>query len=83
MLKQLKGEPAAKGPFAALSAFKDSAWKALNSYTRSGIHPLGRMVDAYPLEMFIANVKVSNALQMVGAMQYCVLTGVKWTSKTT
>lgn len=76
MLIALADVPAAKVPFDALTEFKDGAWKALNSFTHAGIHPLSRMRAGYPLEFLIQNVKVSNALAMVAGMQYCILTGL-------
>ena len=76
MLSALASTPNAKVPFDALSAFKGSAWKALNSYAHAGIHPLSRMTNGYPLELVIANVRVSNALAMIAAMQFCILTGI-------
>lgn len=66
----------AKVPFDALSEFKGSTWKALNSYAHAGIHPLSRMVAGYPTELVITNVKISNALAVVAARQFCVLTGI-------
>ncbi|MGV8959511.1 MAG: DUF6988 family protein [Stenotrophomonas sp.] len=76
MLAAISGIPNAKVPYEALSEFKESAWRALNSYTHGGIHPLSRMSDGYPLELITANVKISNALAIVAAMQFCVLTGI-------
>ncbi|HXH00759.1 MAG TPA: hypothetical protein VNI56_01020 [Xanthomonadaceae bacterium] len=76
MLDSLETVPNAKVPFNALAEFKDSAWRALNSYTHGGIHPLNRLATGYPMELIIANVKVSNALAMITAMQFCILTGV-------
>ena len=81
MLKLLASVPNAKVPFDAFSEFKGSAWGALNSYTHGGIHPLSRMADGYPIELVIANVKVSNALAMVAAMQFCILTGINGLQK--
>ena len=40
---------------AALARFKEHNWKALNSYTHAGIHPLRRHADGYPT-MLIHNV---------------------------
>ena len=81
MLDSLAGAPNARIPFDAISEFKGSAWRALNSYTHGGIHPLNRMADGYPAELVIANVKVSNALAMVAAMQFCILTGINGLQK--
>lgn len=76
MLAALARSEGARVPFNALAEFKDSAWRALNSYAHGGIHPLSRMADGYPIELIIANVKVSNGLAMIAAMQFCVLTGI-------
>ncbi|KRB08065.1 hypothetical protein [Lysobacter sp. Root690] len=76
MLEALGKVPAAKVPFDALSEFKSYSWKALNSFTHAGIHPLQRMIDGYPLVLIVQNVRVSNGLAMIAAMQVCVLTGI-------
>jgi hypothetical protein len=76
MLDSLDGVLNAKVPFDALTEFKGSAWQALNSYTHGGIHPLSRLANGYPMELIIANVKISNALAMIAAMQFCILTGI-------
>jgi hypothetical protein len=76
MLKALGNVPAAKVPFDALSEFKESSWKALNSFTHAGIHPLQRLVAGYPIELILANVRMSNALAFMAGMQYCVLSGI-------
>ena len=81
MLSLLASAPSAKVPFDALSEFKSSAWGALNSYTHGGIHPLSRMAEGYPMELIVTNVKVSNALAMVAAMQFCILTGINGLQK--
>ena len=81
MLESLAKSPNAKVPFDALSEFKGSAWHALNSYTHAGIHPLSRMADGYPVELIIASVKISNALAMVAATQFCILTGINGLQK--
>ena len=75
MLAGLACVPDAKLAFDALFEFKGSAWGALNSINHAGIHPLKRMVDGYPVPLILANVKSSNALAMVAAMQFCILTG--------
>lgn len=76
MLSALAKVANAQVPYAAFSEFKDSAWSALNSFTHGGLHPLSRMVEGYPLELVAAGVKISNALAMVAAMQYSILTGI-------
>ncbi|MEH6413838.1 DUF6988 family protein [Pseudomonas sp. CGJS7] len=76
MLDALSKAPNAHVPCAAFTEFKGSAWLALNSFTHGGIHPLSRMVEDYPLDLIAATVKISNALAMVAAMQYSILTGI-------
>jgi hypothetical protein len=76
MLASLSSIQIAKVPFNALTEFRDSAWQALNSYVHAGIHPLSRMTGGYPMDLVINNVKVSNALAMLAAMQFCILTGI-------
>ena len=49
MLKRLEVVPEApKHIVAQLQAYKDIAWKALNSYTHGGMHPLSKFVTGYP-----------------------------------
>ena len=76
MLDALAKVPFAKVPFDALTEFKDSSWKALNSFTHAGLHPLKRLVEGYPFEMVFANVRMSNALALMAGMHFCLLTGV-------
>lgn len=76
MLAALERVPQAQIPFAALTEFKANAWPALNSYVHGGIHPLSRVTQGYPPELVVSTVRVSNALALVAAMQFCVLTGI-------
>jgi hypothetical protein len=76
MLAAISKVPNAIVPFEALDEFKTSSWKALNSFTHAGIHPLRRIEDGYPVELLVQNVRVSNGLSMVAAMQLCILTGL-------
>jgi hypothetical protein len=76
MLDALAKVPVAKVPFDALTEFKSSSWKALNSFTHAGLHPLKRLVEGYPLELIFANVRMSNALSLMAGMHFCTLTGI-------
>ena len=76
MLEAIRKAPNASVPYEALSEFKRSAWHALNSYAHCGIHPINRLAEGYPLELIVQNVKLSNGLAMIAAMQFCVLTGI-------
>lgn len=75
MLKALGAIPIAKVPFDALSEFKESSWMALNSFAHAGIHPLKRLEEGYPLEMVLANARMSNALALVAGVHFSILTG--------
>ena len=76
MLSALASSPKAEVPLRTLTEFKDSCWKALNSFVHAGLHPLSRHQSGYPLELIVGSVKASNALAMLGAMQFCILTGI-------
>ena len=76
MLNALENVPVAKVLFDALTEFKGSSWKALNSFTHAGLHPLKRLVEGYPLELVFANVRMSNALALLAGMHFCTLTGI-------
>ena len=76
MLEAISKASNASVPYAALAEFKGSAWHALNSYAHCGIHPISRLAEGYPLELILQNVKLSNGLAMIAAMQFCVLTGI-------
>jgi hypothetical protein len=58
-----------------LANFKDSSWKALNSYAHAGIHPIQRYEAGHPLELVEQVLKNSNGLAVVAGMQAAVLTG--------
>lgn len=76
MLDQLSKIPMADEPVRCLSEFKSHSWKALNSYVHSGLHPLRRQAEGYPLELVIGMLKQSNGLAILAGMQIAVLTGV-------
>ena len=76
MLDDLASKPGAKVPFDSLAEFKGSSWRALNSFTHAGLHPLKRHVEGYPLELVLANVRMSNALALMAGMHFCILTGI-------
>jgi len=60
---------------AALARFKDNSWKALNSYTHAGIHPLRRHADGYPAVLAHGLLCNANGLAAVSCMQAVVLSG--------
>lgn len=81
MLEALAKVPVAKVPLDALTEFKGNSWKALNSFTHAGLHPLKRLVEGYPLELIFANVRMSNALALMAGMHFCMLTGIPGAQK--
>ena len=64
-----------KEAHAALTRFKDNAWKALNSYAHAGIHPLRRHADGYPGPLIYSALCNANGLAVLSAMQMAVLCG--------
>lgn len=60
-----------KGPPLAgqmLLEFKETTWKAMNSFVHSGIHPMSRASEGYPLPLVIQIIQMSNALSTMVAM---------------
>jgi hypothetical protein len=74
MLESLVGKAPAQ-PVQALCRFRDSSWRALNSYVHAGVHPLQRHNTGYPVVLITQSTKNSNGLAIVAAMQAAVLTG--------
>ena len=77
MLMSLAEIPEASVPFNALSEFKQSSWKALNSYIHAGVHPLARRREGYPIPFIVQLIKQSNGLAAIAVMHACVLTGIQ------
>lgn len=77
MLKRLESVPEApKHIVAQLQAYRDVAWKALNSYTHGGMHPLSRYVTGYPAKLVHDSLCNSNGILLMATQMLCVLTGV-------
>lgn len=51
------------------------AWKALNSYTHGGLHPLSRILTGYPPQLIYDVVRNSNAVVALTAQLLSILTG--------
>jgi hypothetical protein len=76
MLKQLERAPEAPAPIVSLlRAYKHVAWKALNSYSHAGIHPLARSLTGYPFQLTCDAVRNSNAVVALAAQLAAILTG--------
>lgn len=67
------GKAGPKEAHAAITRFKDYSWKALNSYTHSGIHPLNRHAQGYPVTLLHNVLRNVNGLGVLTAMQSVVV----------
>lgn len=77
MLKRLEAVPEApKHIVAQLQGYKDIAWKALNSYTHGGMHPLSKFVTGYPRKLVYDSLCNSNGILLMATQMLCILTGV-------
>jgi hypothetical protein len=66
------------GPVAAydaVSRFKEYSWKALNSYTHSGIHPLNRHAQGYPVVLLQNVLRNVNGLGVLTGIQIAAIAG--------
>ena len=61
--------------YEALCRFKETSWKALNSYAHAGIHPIRRHHDGYPLKLLHDVLRNTNALGVMTCMQAVALSG--------
>jgi hypothetical protein len=76
MLKRLEAIPEAPAHVVVqLQAYKDITWKALNSYTHGGIHPLSRYVTGYPPQLVFDSLCNSNGILLMTTQLLCMLTG--------
>lgn len=58
-----------------LQGYKDATWKALNSYTHGGMHPLTRSIDGYPLILMYNSLRNSNAVAALNAQLLAITSG--------
>ncbi|AZD61040.1 hypothetical protein C4K18_3067 [Pseudomonas chlororaphis subsp. aurantiaca] len=58
-----------------LVQFKDISWPAMNSYVHSGIHPLRRHLEGYPVQLVLQVLQSSNGLMTMTGMLAAILTG--------
>lgn len=77
MLKRLEGVPEAPAHIVTpLQEYKEVTWKALNSFTHGGIHPLSKFVTGYPPKLVFDTLCNSNGIFMMAAQLLCITTGV-------
>lgn len=58
-----------------LVQFRDVSWGAMNSFVHSGIHPLRRHREGYPLQLILQIMQNSNGLITMTGMVAAILTG--------
>jgi hypothetical protein len=76
MLDALEAAPTAPAPIVAqLREYKDVAWKAMNSYTHGGLHPLARTLSGYSAQLIYDVTRNANALVALCAQLQSILTG--------
>ena len=78
MLTEMLGAIEGKAPPAAtqmLTQFKDVSVGALNSFVHTGIHPLQRQSEGYPLQLLIQVVRNSNGVLTMSGMMFAILSG--------
>ena len=76
MLKGLRAsESAPPGLLDQLEACRDVIWKALNSYTHGGFHPLARFQTGYPRQLSYDVLRNSNAMLALASQLAAIVTG--------
>lgn len=74
MMEQLSGR-APPQAVDALLRFKETSWKALNSYVHAGIHPIRRHGDGTPIKLLGDVLRNANVLAVLSCMQAAALSG--------
>ena len=62
-------------PVVMMGRFKETSWKALNSYVHAGIHPLQRHSKGYPVQLIEQMTRNANGLAVIATIHAAVLTG--------
>ena len=76
MLKQLSASQSAPSEIIEqLEACRDVIWKALNSYTHGGLHPLSRSFTGYPPQLSYDVLRNSNALIALASQLAVIVSG--------
>ena len=77
MLKALRAtESAPPALLDQLDACRDVMWKALNSYSHGGFHPLSRAVTGYPPQLSFDVLRNSNALIALASQLAAIVSGI-------
>lgn len=76
MLKGLDNSAGAPKPLVEqLKQYRDVTWKALNSFSHGGLHPLSRTITGYPEQLTYDVLRNSNAVVAIAAQLSSILTG--------
>lgn len=76
MLKQLESNPSSPAPIVEqLKQYRDVTWRALNSYSHGGLHPLSRTLTGYPAQLTYDAVRNSNAVLALTTQLVSILSG--------
>ncbi|MDI1361020.1 hypothetical protein [Methylotenera sp.] len=75
MLVQLGKSEAPAHIVEQLQEFKDITWKALNSYTHGGLHPISRTMTGYPFQLTYHAMRNSNAVTALTVQLLAILAG--------
>lgn len=75
MLKALKSSAAPDHLVKQLQEYRDVTWKALNSFTHVGIHPIARTIGGYPEPLTMDAVRNSNGLVIITAQLAAISSG--------
>lgn len=83
MLKGLDASAGAPKPIVEqLKQYRDVTWKALNSFSHGGLHPLSRTMTGYPAQLTYDVLRNSNAVVALAAQLASILTGNPESMKT-
>lgn len=76
MLKQLwAAQTAPKAVVQQLEMCRATLWKALNSFSHGGIHPLSKFATGYPPRLLCDALRNSNTLQLIACQLIGVVSG--------
>ncbi len=67
MLEELAASPAEPVLAQSLSALKEKAWGALNSYTHGGLRLMVRSLDGFESELLVWMLRTTNSLSYIAA----------------
>lgn len=76
MLDALKHSSSAPQPIIGqINEYKDVTWKALNSFTHGGFHPIARSVTGYPPSLLFNILRNCNAVSVIATQLVTAMTG--------